>query len=68
MNELTDNELIALHKGIVKVNIGVKGCLEVSRKLVTELNARGYEIEYKQLPKRPYDRKKYYEWQYNKIK
>ena len=65
MTTLTDQELMVLHQGIVSVNLN-RYVMSASGKIQAELEARGYKIKYVELPKRPYQKKSQYEYQYEK--
>ena len=64
MTDFTDQELMALHQGIVKVDLS-HDVISAADKVQAELEARGYEIKYAELTY-PGRRKKYHEYQYIK--
>jgi hypothetical protein len=67
MNNLNIDELIAIHKGLMRVDISQEGLHTVIDKVKNELTKHGYVVEFKQLPSRPYQKRKQYNYIYTKI-
>ena len=65
MNTFTDHELIALHRGIRRVDIS-QACLSACNKVEAELRARGIEMERKARPRAKYQKKKVFDYHYTK--
>jgi hypothetical protein len=65
MNAFTDQELIALHRGIKQVDIS-QACLSAHDKIEAELKSRGIKRESKARPKAKYQKKTVYDYHYTR--
>jgi hypothetical protein len=65
MTNFTDQEIIALYMGIIRVNLS-KPVVSASKKIEAELKARGIEIDHRKRPTEKYQRKKIYYYHFIK--
>ena len=62
---LSDNELVIIHRGLMRVDISTPGLRGLVEKVKEEFKTRGISVDYVLQPKHfPKQRKKYYDYQY----
>jgi hypothetical protein len=63
MTNFTDQEIIALYMGIIRVGL-TKSVVSASRKIEDELTARGIKVQHTPRPKEKYQKKRVYDYHF----